>query len=128
MKNLSIILIFIFLVGCSSPCPTQEKINEMQSNLIGFGDEVSVAGKTTPNELSPVIEKLKSIKEGVNQIDLPGCMLPLRQFYVQYYDDVITQYGKSMNGEKADESNFEGYINEIKTEVNRLNECSPNCE
>jgi hypothetical protein len=128
MKNLSIILIFVFLVGCSAQCPTQDKINEMQSNLIGFSDEVSIAGKTTPNELSPVIAKLKSIKEEVTQIDLPGCMLPLKQFYIQYYDDVITQYDKSMNGEKVDSSNFENYSNRIKTEVNRLNECSPNCE
>jgi hypothetical protein len=128
MKNLSIILIFVFLVGCSASCPTQDKINEMQSNLIGFSDEVSIAGKTNPVELSPVIEKLKSIKEEVNQIDLPGCMLPLRQFTIQYYDNVITQYDRSMNGEKVDTSNFENYSNEIKTEVNRLNECSPDCE
>jgi hypothetical protein len=128
MKNIIIVVIMLFLVGCSSPCPTQEKINEMQSNLIGFSDEVSIAGKTDPIELSPVIDKLKSIKDMVNQIDLPGCMLPLRQFYIQYYDDVITQYGKSMTGEKVDSSNFENYSNEIKTEVNRLNECSPDCE
>jgi hypothetical protein len=128
MKNIIIVVIMLFLVGCSSPCPTQDKINEMQSNLIGFSDEVSIAGKTDPIELSPVIDKLKSIKDAVNQIDLPGCMLPLRQFYIQYYDDVITQYGKSMTGEKVDSSNFENYSNEIKTEVNRLNECSPDCE
>jgi hypothetical protein len=128
MKNIIIVVIMLFLVGCSSPCPTQEKINEMQSNLIGFSDEVSIAGNTDAIELSPVIDKLKSIKDAVNQIDLPGCMLPLRQFYIQYYDDVITQYGKSMTGEKVDSSNFENYSNEIKTEVNRLNECSPDCE
>jgi hypothetical protein len=128
MKNLSIMLMLVFLVGCSTPCPSQDKINEMQSNLIGFSDEVSIAGKTTPVELSPVIEKLKSIKEDVNRIDLPGCMLPLRQFYTQYYDEVITQYDRSMNGEKVDSSNFENFSNKIKTEVNRLNECSPNCE
>jgi hypothetical protein len=128
MKKIIIVVGMLFLVGCSSPCPTQEKINEMQSNLIGFSDEVSIAGKTDPIELSPVIDKLKSIKDAVNQIDLPGCMLPLRQFYIQYYDDVITQYGKSMTGEKVDSSNFENYSNEIKTEVNRLNECSPDCE
>jgi hypothetical protein len=128
MKNLSVFLVFVFLVGCSAPCPTQDKINDMQSNLIGFSDEVSIAGKTNPIELSPVIEKLKSIKEEVNQIGLPGCMLPLRQFYIQYYDDVITQYDRSMNGEKVDTSNFENYSNDIKNEVNRLNECSPDCE
>jgi cobalamin biosynthesis Co2+ chelatase CbiK len=128
MKNLSIILVLIFLVGCSSPCPSQDKINEMQSNLIGFSDEVSIAGKTSAIELFPVIEKLKSIKEEVNQIDLPGCMQSLRQFYIQYYDEVITQYNRSMNGEKVDTSNFENYSNDIKNEVTRLNECSPDCE
>jgi hypothetical protein len=127
MKNIIFILVLILLVGCSK-CPTPEKFKEVQDNYNRFYDEIRIADNTARIALAPVIQQLQSIRNDLNQIDLPGCMQALRGYEARFYDEAISQYLRFMGGGNVDLTNVTTYINSITTELNRLTSCSPNCK
>jgi hypothetical protein len=138
MKKL-ILIISILLISCSSVntfCP-QEKVlqanHDLATLLERFNDIDKVANVTSRIALPPVIDNMQQIKRDTNDFELPGCMEPARNYLILYMESEIDGFivFLAQNSNSQANSYFERsltYIQKLADELDRVNNCTPNCE
>ena len=138
MKKGSLILIllsvFLLLTSCSEEyCPESDYL-DARGNLEKFEEEVflivATSNQLQSTELEPVVEELDTYLGYIKKLDAPPCLEEAKSYLLKMTKNDLEfvenrfETGLSISDEDEWVSLFSGYIEELE----RLEECMPNCE